>query len=243
MNRLMIKAIIFDFGQTLVDSASGFRLAEKKAKDIVFAEIRSGLGGLGLNDFLPQYRRIRKEFHGVSNFSRLAIWQEVYRYFGLCPDLKVLEDREYGYWEEVKMATKPFAETESVLKDLAKDYKLGLITNTQGQKIRGTHRLALFPELEKYFDAIIVAGEDGVPAKPDRQPFIKCLKQLGVSPKEAVFVGDDWRIDIQGAEKAGLKPVWLKHHSVDRNWPEIETRVPVIQSLSELLDISNLIKG
>ena len=30
----MIKAIVFDFGQTLVDSAAGFRLAEKVAKEI-----------------------------------------------------------------------------------------------------------------------------------------------------------------------------------------------------------------
>ena len=29
----MIKAIIFDFGQTLVDSADGFRSAEKIAKE------------------------------------------------------------------------------------------------------------------------------------------------------------------------------------------------------------------
>jgi phosphoglycolate phosphatase-like HAD superfamily hydrolase len=29
----MIKAVIFDFGQTLVDSAGGFRKAEKEAQD------------------------------------------------------------------------------------------------------------------------------------------------------------------------------------------------------------------
>ena len=40
----MIKAILFDFGQTLVDSADAFRAAEKEAKDRLFAQI-SGSGG------------------------------------------------------------------------------------------------------------------------------------------------------------------------------------------------------
>ena len=32
----MIKAVIFDFGQTLVNSADGFRTAEKQAQDKLF---------------------------------------------------------------------------------------------------------------------------------------------------------------------------------------------------------------
>ena len=34
----MIKAILFDFGQTLVDSADGFRAAETIAKEKIFLE-------------------------------------------------------------------------------------------------------------------------------------------------------------------------------------------------------------
>ena len=49
-------------------------------------------------------------------------------------------------------------------------------------------------------------------------------------------MGDDWRIDICGAGDAGLHPIWLKHHSVKRNWPDVQTSVPVITSLEQLLD-------
>ena len=58
---------------------------------------------------------------------------------------------------------------------------------------------------------------------------------------EAVFVGDDWRIDICGAKNAGIQPVWLKHHSVKRNWPDVDTDSPIITRLDQLIDLLELL--
>jgi len=236
----MIKAILFDFGQTLVDSADAFRAAEKDAKDKLFKALNAKGGGPEWDLFLPQYRSTRKEFHQQSNFSRPAIWQRVGRHFdqGLNPGL--LENWEQSYWEQVSSRTKPFPETLPVLERLASQYRLGLITNTQGQKRAGRHRLALFPKLENFFQTIIVAGESGIPPKPDIKPFQLCLQQLDIHPQEAVFVGDDWRIDIRGALHAGIRPVWLQHYTVKRNWPEVQTDVPVITNLHEISDLPHL---
>jgi FMN phosphatase YigB (HAD superfamily) len=66
---------------------------------------------------------------------------------------------------------------------------------------------------------------------------------MGIAPEEAVYVGDDWRIDVRGSEAVGMHPVWLRHRSVRRNWPAVETRVPVIDSLARLLDGEGLIEG
>ena len=173
-------------------------------------------------------------------FSRKSIWQEVYHYYCLTPDLTLLENWENEYWETVKAHTDLFPEVEQVLENLNARYKVALITNTQGQPADGTHRISQFPELEKYFQVIIVAGEGGVPPKPDPEPFRRCLKDLGIAPSEAVYVGDDWRIDICGAKDAGLHPIWLKHHRVRRNWPNVETSVPVITRLDQLLDWETL---
>ena len=49
----MIKAVIFDFGQTLVNSAYGFRTAEKEAQDKLF----KNLGLTVRDDFMAIYRR------------------------------------------------------------------------------------------------------------------------------------------------------------------------------------------
>jgi HAD superfamily hydrolase (TIGR01549 family) len=232
----MIKAILFDFGQTLVDAADGFRAAEKAAQSKIFANMSLTL----YEDFMANYRRIRKEFHDRSNFSRISLWQEVYFYYCLEFDDQLLETWETDYWETVKAKTIVFPETIDVLKRLSSTYRLGLLSNTQGQRRSGTHRLSEFPGLEKYFQVIIVAGEDGIPPKPDPQPFRLCLEGLGVNPSEGVYVGDDYRIDICGAKDAGLHAVWIQHHSVERSWPEVETTVPIITRLDQLFDLESI---
>jgi HAD superfamily hydrolase (TIGR01549 family) len=232
----MIKAILFDFGQTLVDAADGFRAAEKAAQSKLFANMSLTL----YEDFMANYRRIRKEFHDRSNFSRISLWQEVYFYYCLEFDDQLLETWETEYWETVKAKTIVFPETIDVLKRLSLTYQLGLLSNTQGQRRSGTHRLSEFPGLEKYFQVIIVAGEDGIPPKPDPQPFRLCLEGLGVNPSEGVYVGDDYRIDICGAKDAGLHAVWIQHHSVERSWPEVETTVPIITRLDQLFDLESI---
>jgi HAD superfamily hydrolase (TIGR01549 family) len=227
----LAKAVLFDFGQTLVDSAEGFRTAEKEAETEIF-------GNLNLEswpDFLANYRRFRQEFHSQSNFSRRVLWQAVYSHYGREPDQKSLLAAERNYWETVKSRTRHFPEAPAVLTQLASAYRLALITNSQGQPASEKHRLALFPELAASFEVIIVAGEAGLPPKPHPEPFLICLEKLGIAPAEAIYVGDDWRIDICGAQEVGIRPIWLQHHSVPRKWPSVETSVPVITGLEQLL--------
>ena len=236
----MIKALLFDFGQTLVNSADGFRTAEKIAQNKIFSEMGSDTNGPGQDEFLHQYRLIRKASHQRSDFSRLAIWQTVYQQFGFEPDLIRLEQWETDYWALVKAQTVPFPETVRVLQTLAARYRLAVITNTQGQKSSGNHRIALFPQLENFFKVIIVAGESGIPPKPDPEPFRLCLQKLNVAANQAVFIGDDWRIDICGAQNVGIRPLWLQHYSIKRNWPDVTTASPIITRLDQLAGLHEL---
>ncbi len=233
----MIKAIIFDFGQTLVDSADGFRKAEKEAQDKLFKNLSLS----NREYFLSIYRRLRKEFHDRSDFSRRSLFNEVYYYYCLAADEKQLERWETEYWETVKAHTRIFPETEAVLKTLNARYTVALLTNTQGQRTSKAHRMRLFPELEKFFRLIVVAGEGEIPAKPDPEPFRRCLAKLGIAPAEAVYVGDDYRIDICGAQAVGMHAVWIQHHSVNRSWPKVETSVPIVTGLDQLIDIESMV--
>lgn len=234
----MIRAVVFDFGQTLVDSAEGFRKAEKEIQQKAYA-------ALGLDNpegFLDAYRGIRSAFHARSDFSRRAILEGVFRHCGRVPDPALLEVWEAAYWEKIHTMTRLFPETQEVLQALQGGYRLALITNAQGQMVEGKHRIGRYPELALFFELIVVAGEGGIPAKPDPIPFRICLEKMGIAPDEAVYVGDDWRIDVLGSEAVGMHPVWLRHRLVRRNWPAVETRrVPVIDSLECLLDIEKLI--
>ena len=227
----MIKAILFDFGQTLVDSSDGFRQAEKDAQAVIFQD----LAITGHDAFKHHYRRIRSEFHERSELSRVKIWQEIFRHFGQESSVDELRQWEKIYWQTVQLKTWVFPEAPPVLIALADQYgPLGLVTNTQGQSDAGTHRVTAYPELASLFAVTVVAGENGVPTKPNAKPFTACLEQLGVAAEEAVYVGDDWRIDVCGARDAGLYPVWLKHDTVKRNYPKVDEDAPVITSLNEL---------
>ncbi len=230
----MKKAILFDFGQTLADSADGFRYAEKEAQ----LELFSYLGAASRDKFLSTYRSIRKSFHDRSVFSRKAMWKIVCHEHGVSPDHLFLEQTESRYWETVEEKTSLFPETMQVIEQLSKRFRLGLVTNTQG-KLSGAHRIARFPFLEHTFEKIIVAGESGIPPKPHSAPFHLCLEALAISPLEAIYVGDDPRIDVLGAKSAGIDPIWIKHRSIVRSWPDIEVHCPIIFSLDELpgLDI------
>ncbi|MHC4230241.1 MAG: HAD family hydrolase [Planctomycetota bacterium] len=233
----MIKAMLFDFDQTLVDSADGFRHAEKQAQKKIFQD----LAITSRDDFLSAYRRLRKQFHEKSNLSRKALWEEVYWHYCRQCDSSVLEKWENDYWQTVKAQTALFPETPSVLQSLACRYNLAIITNTQAQVGSQKHRVVEIPRLTECFDIVIIAGEAGLPPKPDNSAFLACLKALGIDRTQAVYVGDDWRTDICGAADAGLQPIWIKHHLLSRSWPDVETSVPVITDLESLLDIESII--
>ncbi len=229
----MVRAVVFDFGQTLVDSAGGFRIAEKQLQACLLAE----LSGTDPEAFLEHYRQRRSEFQRQSDFSRKALCLAVLEHYGRESDPVAIEGWETDYWETVRGNTREFPEARGVLRKLKTSFSLGLVTNTQGQGRAGTHRLRDFPELIECFNAVVVAGEAGVPEKPDPRPFRMCLDQLGCSPREAVYVGDDWRIDLCGAREAGMNAVWLRHRSTRRNWPAVDNEFPIIGSLDELVQL------
>jgi len=228
---MTVKAILFDFGQTLADSAEGFRLAEKEAETRIFEDLDLS----SWRDFLSDYRKFRREFHERSNFSRNALWQAIYLHYDREPGAGFLPETEHDYWERVKSNTRLFPETKAILGQLASTYRLALITNTQGEGFSGTHRINLFPDLESFFEIIIVAGEAGILPKPHPAPFLLCLEKLSIVPSEAVFIGDDLQIDVHGAQAVGIQPVWLKHHSIPRIWPEGDTSAPVIDNLEQII--------
>jgi HAD superfamily hydrolase (TIGR01549 family) len=62
--------------------------------------------------------------------------------------------------------------------------------------------------LSHHFKVSVAAHQLGC-AKPDAAIFHAACRQLGVAPADAVYVGDDVLLDVQGAQRAGLRAVWL----------------------------------
>ncbi len=83
--------------------------------------------------------------------------------------------------------------------------------------------------LEAFFDVVIVSDEIGW-RKPHRVMFETALQRLEVSAGEALFVGDNYELDVMGATQAGLAAAWYtRGRPVDR-----ATHHPVIADLADI---------
>lgn len=60
--------------------------------------------------------------------------------------------------------------------------------------------------IHEFFDFVLAAGEVSV-WKPDPGLFEHALRRAGLSPNEAIYVGDNYYADVVGARRAGLEPV------------------------------------
>ena len=78
-------------------------------------------------------------------------------------------------------------------------------------------------------DAVVFCVEVGY-RKPHRAPFERALNLLGVCAQDAVFVGDDPRWDVAGAEQAGIQPLLLAKTASD----VAADGVPIAGSLVEV---------
>ena len=96
-------------------------------------------------------------------------------------------------------------EAEPVLADLARDHRLGLLTNGAGDVQR--EKLSRTP-FARYFDAVVVSHEAGI-GKPDPRVFEIALERLAARASDAVMVGDSLARDVAGAQRAGLRAVWI----------------------------------
>ncbi|MES2076540.1 MAG: HAD family hydrolase [Pseudomonadota bacterium] len=100
----------------------------------------------------------------------------------------------------------PYADVLPGLLRLKQRLRLGTISNGNGD-------LAAIG-LEQHFEVSLAACHFGR-GKPDPAIFLAACAALGVAPQQAVYVGDDLRLDVVGAQGAGLRAVWLNRHGGD----------------------------
>lgn len=93
-----------------------------------------------------------------------------------------------------------FDDVMPALVRLGRHYRLGTVTN-------GAANLEAIG-IAGHFQASVAAHAFGT-AKPDASIFHAGCMALNVAPEEAVYVGDDPLLDVDGAQRAGLRAVWI----------------------------------
>ena len=130
---------------------------------------------------------------------------------------------------------KPDVEAPRVLAELR---RLGVKTCIVSNTPWGSPAAAWRAELDRHglldkVDAVVFCVDVGW-RKPHPAPFHRALQHLSVATSEAVFVGDDPRWDIIGAERVGLRPILLSPDGVTGDTP-----YTVISRLGEVLAAIN----
>ena len=89
--------------------------------------------------------------------------------------------------------------------------------------------------LSHHFKVSVAASQIGC-AKPDAAIFHAACKELGVDPAEAVYVGDDVLLDVAGAQKAGLRAVWLNRTGSSKHLEHGVVPDAIVRNFDELFD-------
>jgi putative hydrolase of the HAD superfamily len=89
--------------------------------------------------------------------------------------------------------------------------------------------------LARHFEASVAAPQLGV-AKPDPAIFLAGCRLLGVAPQEAVYVGDDVLLDVQGAQRAGMRAVWMNRNGSNKHTEHGVVPDAIVRNFDELLD-------
>ena len=104
---------------------------------------------------------------------------------------------------------------------------LVMISNFDSRVLQITRGLGV----ADYFDSIFISSSAGF-AKPDAEIFHLALRRHGIAPNEAIHVGDSPDTDVEGALRAGVRPLLL-----DRNGNARHDGAARINGLQELMSL------
>jgi putative hydrolase of the HAD superfamily len=261
--QLKVRAVIFDLDETLIEEetsndASALAAAEiavarhgidrvalltalrKRSRELFLAgpmidycrdigiSSREALWGLFTGDDSSLV-----QLHQWMRTYRLRSWTAALEEVGIDDQALAAELAEFFAIDRSRRHV-VFAESEQVLHDLKKKFRLALITNgapdIQGTKIDGSN-------LANFFETIIISGDHGF-GKPDLRIFQLALERLEVAAHEAVMIGDSLNRDIAGARAAGIRTVWINRYN--RTLTDSHP-VPDLQ-LTDLRDLPSLLR-
>jgi putative hydrolase of the HAD superfamily len=196
----MIKAIVFDLDNTLVDFMAMKRQAIDAAIDAMVD------AGIDLHrdeikarvDAIYQERGI--EYQQVFDDLIFGIFQKI--------DHRVLASGIIAYRRAREAALKPFPHVTATLIELSRrGVKLAILTDAPSREAW----LRLCYINFHHFFQVAVTFDDTGERKPSEKPFRKALEMLGVLPKEALMVGDWPERDIVGAKAVGMRTAFAKY--------------------------------
>ncbi len=217
----MIKAVIFDIDNTLIDFISMKRAASMAAAN---AMIEAGLQDAP-EDLCERLFTFYLE-HGIESDDA---FEEYLRQEYKAVDYRILASAVNAYLKEKYLHLKPYPGVVETLEELKRQgFKLGVVSD--GIRLKAWMRLNE-AGLDSYFDAVVTYDDTGN-RKPAKEPFLLICDQLDLKPEECLMLGDWPERDVQGGKLAGMKTCLAKYGQIQQAKADYQ-----IESFSKLLTI------
>ena len=229
----MIKAVFFDLYNTLVH----YEPPQEELQAAALKELGTNVSPevlrrpiVAADELIYNEIALRPLSHR-STEEKMALYiryqETVLREAGLKYDQKLVLGL-LGKMQQIKMNLVLFDDVAPALTDLqSRGIILGLISNVEQDMTETLTRLGLPSWLE-----IIVTSQDASASKPRPEIFQEALRRAGAQPPEAMYIGDQYQVDVIGANGAGMKGILLDR----RGYYEDITDCPRINSLSEVVE-------
>ncbi len=225
----MIKAVVFDLDNTLVD----FMAMKRQAIDAaISAMVDAGLN-LPVDEVKARIEAIYKEwgieFQNVFDQLLYDVFRKV--------DYKILSAGIIAYRRAREAALVPYPHVYMTMVELLKrGMKLAVVSDAPARE--AWLRLC-YLNFHHIFDAVVTFDDSGE-RKPSPVPFRKVLELLNVRPEQSLMVGDWAERDMIGAANIGMKTVFARYGdtfgTVD---PHADYEVSDIKELLHIVDTEN----
>jgi putative hydrolase of the HAD superfamily len=226
---LAIQAVVFDVDGTLVDHLGAQRAGLEKLYAMLEEAQR-----VPVDEFVAIWRREADRYWELYQERKITfIQQRLLRVKAVFDSLGEWATDERAmivfrmYLAEYEGSWKLYDDVLPCLDSLSA-YRLAVISNgDSGQQRRKLERTGIASR----FDSVVISGDLGV-YKPDPEIFERSLQELGVSAKEAIYVGDHLEADALGAREAGILGIWLARAGYVGDPTDL--LVPIVSSLSQV---------
>jgi len=238
---MQIKALLFDFGDTLIRT-------DKFDYDLCLRKVHESLANdnvtMPYEEFKRIYFDVRNRLYKETEHSlrepefRLRITETLkhFSYSFKQEDAVIVRSADaFADAFMLMMQMEPYV--PKLLQQLKTEdkYKIGIVSNFAHPTTPLKKTLERF-DIAKYFDALIISGEVGW-RKPSPKIFKKALQTLNVKASETVFIGDSPHHDIEGAKKIGMKTILVKKASIneDEKLGNPDKRITTLEELPKAL--------
>lgn len=230
----MIAAVLFDLDGTLIDHDA----AIEEAAGALFKKLLPDATMRDRGVFIERWKALNREWY-LRFFARSVTFQESGRgklreafvpygiqFSEIAADAALAE-----YWGNYVRSCCVFDDVRQCLSGLS-GYKVGIITN--GQEAQQVAKIKHCDVLRD-INLVVTAEAAGCP-KPDARIFALACRKAGICPQEAVYVGNDFELDVAAARNAGLASIWLSRPTLEpRTGPGEISSIPSLAQLGDAL--------